>query len=233
MKIEKGIDIRDLSLYLTSSKTLIISDVHLGYEQSLSDSGVFLPRFQYKETIERLDKIFENLKVNKIIINGDLKHEFGRISNTEWKTILNLVDYFLDKCKDVVFIRGNHDKILEPVLRKKNFEIRDYFLIDNLFICHGDKVFDNEEFKKSKILVIGSAVSLEKDGRKEKYKCFLIGKWKNKKLIVMPSFNLVIEGTDILNEKLLSPFLHQNLDDFEVYVVGDKVYHFGKIVNFK
>jgi len=45
----------------------------------------------------------------------------------------------------------------------------------------------------------------------------------------MPSFNLVSEGTDILKEKLLSPFLHQNINNFDVYVVEDKVYNFGKV----
>jgi metallophosphoesterase superfamily enzyme len=45
----------------------------------------------------------------------------------------------------------------------------------------------------------------------------------------MPSFNMLSEGTDILAGELLGPFLHQDLDDFEVYVVEDKVYRFGKV----
>jgi hypothetical protein len=40
---------------------------------------------------------------------------------------------------------------------------------------------------------------------------------------------MVTIGTDILKEKIQSPFLQQNLDDFEVYVVADKVYDFGKL----
>ena len=45
----------------------------------------------------------------------------------------------------------------------------------------------------------------------------------------MPSFNLMTEGTDILNETILSPYLKQNLNNFKVYIVGDKVYNFGRI----
>jgi len=47
----------------------------------------------------------------------------------------------------------------------------------------------------------------------------------------MPSFCLVTEGTDILKEKLLSPFLDQDLKNFDVFVVADKVYDFGKLKN--
>ncbi|GAG34601.1 unnamed protein product, partial [marine sediment metagenome] len=69
--------------------------------------------------------------------------------------------------------------------------------------------------------------------RVELVKCFLKGKYKRKELIVMPSFNLVSEGTDILKEELLSPFLHQNINNFDVYVVEDKVYGFGKVRDLK
>ena len=46
----------------------------------------------------------------------------------------------------------------------------------------------------------------------------------------MPSFNPIIEGTDVLKEALLSPFLKKaNIKTFETFIVGDKVYNFGKI----
>ena len=44
----------------------------------------------------------------------------------------------------------------------------------------------------------------------------------------MPSFNPIIEGTDILKEKTLSPFL-KDTSNFECYIVADKVRFFGKI----
>jgi len=77
------------------------------------------------------------------------------------------------------------------------------------------------------------AISVGDGTRVEKYKCFLKGKFKGKELIVQPSFNLVTEGSDILKEKVLSPFLKQDLSNFEVFVVSDKVYEFGKIKDIK
>ncbi len=45
----------------------------------------------------------------------------------------------------------------------------------------------------------------------------------------MPSFNPLWEGTDIIREQLLSPFL-ENISNFEVFVVGkEAVFDFGKV----
>jgi putative SbcD/Mre11-related phosphoesterase len=64
--------------------------------------------------------------------------------------------------------------------------------------------------------------------RVEKIKCFLKGKYNEKNLIAMPSFNFVTEGSDILNEKPLSPFL-TNIEEWEVYGVENfEVFYFGK-----
>ena len=46
----------------------------------------------------------------------------------------------------------------------------------------------------------------------------------------MPSFHLLKEGTNILERRFLSPFL-KDIDDFEVFIIGDKVYSFGKVKN--
>jgi uncharacterized protein len=75
------------------------------------------------------------------------------------------------------------------------------------------------------------AVTIKDGPRTELFKAFLIGKWKGKDLIVMPSFNLITEGTDVLKEEVLSPFLN-NLDNFKAIVVSDKLYKFGKLKDF-
>ena len=83
-----------------------------------------------------------------------------------------------------------------------------------------------------KTIIIGHehpAIVLKEGPRKEKYKCFIKGKFKRKNLIVMPSFNLVTEGTDVLLETRLSPFLQRDISSFECWIVADKVYYFGKL----
>ena len=75
-------------------------------------------------------------------------------------------------------------------------------------------------------------MSLREGARIETFKCFIKGKWKGKEIIVTPSFSPIVQGTDILKEKLLSPFL-KKVDDFDVFVAGDKIYEFGKVKNLR
>ena len=246
MEIVKGILIRDLALYLKDFDSLVFSDFHVGYEEMLNKKGVLVPRFQFKDIIDRLNKILAR-KYKKIIVNGDLKHEFGYISEQEWRDSLKLLDFLNKYCEELILIRGNHDTILGPIAKKRNLKIAGHLVLGDVLICHGDKIVKVKE--KVKKIIIGHehpAVSLREGARVEMFKCFLRGSFNRKKLIVMPSFNLLSEGTDVIREKKLSPYLKKNLGNFEVFVVstekskisgttsgGDEVYDFGKLKGLK
>ena len=227
MNILPNIKIIDLALYLEKQKILILSDFHIGYEEYLNNQGILIPRFQFKEIIKRLENIFKKIKPSKIIINGDLKHEFGIISAQEWRHTLQLLDFLLKKAP-VTLIKGNHDTIIKPIAEKRNIEILDEYRKDSLLITHG-----NILKKPEKTIIIAHehpAISF-KQRPSEKYKCFLLGKYKNFNLIVQPSFNLVTEGSDITKNKLLSPFLN-NIQNFQVFIVEDKAYKFKTVKDF-
>ena len=232
MQILPNIKIIDLSLYLTKYKTLIIADTHIGYEEALNKQGIMIPRFHFKDLIQRLEKIMQKIKPTTIIINGDIKHEFGTISEQEWRYTLRLIDFLTRHCKHLIIIKGNHDKILGPIAKKRNIETADHVLIEDILITHGNKLLKIP--KPIKTIIIGHehpAVSIQDGARIEKFKCFLKGKYKRTNLIVQPSFNLITEGTDITKDKILSPFLKQNLKNFKVYIIADKVYYFGMLKN--
>jgi uncharacterized protein len=235
IEVFPGVELLDLAIYLRPENILVMGDVHLGYEQALARRGVLIPRFQLKDTVERLEKIFKVFdKFEAIVINGDLKHEFAVISEQEWREILKFFDFLLLHSKQIMIIRGNHDVKLIPIARKRNISVVESLATNGKFICHGDVVPKSLDFNDSKIVIAGNehpAVSLHEGQRSELYKCFLIGTWKGKKLIVMPSFNQITVGSDILREKSLSPFMKQDLSNFEVYIIGDKVYPFGKFKN--
>lgn len=234
MEILKGIEIIGKVLWLAKQKILILADLHIGYEEALNKQGILVPRMQFEETKKEIKNLLEKEKPEIIVINGDLKHEFGEISRQEWNETLALLDLMLEKSK-VILIKGNHDTILEPIARKKGLEIRDFCCIDNVCILHGDKIRIEHEVNDAEILIIGHehpAISLHEGAKSEIYKCFLLGRWKNKKIIAMPSFFSIFEGTDIKKEKLLSPYL-ASIENFEVFVVGDRIYKLGKFKNIK
>lgn len=228
MKIHKGIEIVDLAL--KHGDVLILGDLQLGYEDYLNKKGVMVPRFQTEDVLGRIRNILERANIKKIVFNGDIKHHFGSISPQEWDSITRLMEDLVDKY-EVIIVKGNHDVLLGPVLKRFGNKINfvDCYAVGDLFITHGDKIMPN----LGKIIVIGHehpAVSFgERPG--EKYKCFLKGKWNGHHLIVMPSFNMLTVGSDIKREKYLSPYLKGNLNNFEIFVVEDKTYSFGKVKN--
>ena len=55
------------------------------------------------------------------------------------------------------------------------------------------------------------------------------GKFKDKTVIVVPSFNPLLEGTDVLQGRMLSPYL-KKVDDFNVFVVNKgEAFGFGLV----
>jgi len=232
MDIIPGIEIIGKSLLLKRQKTLVIADLHMGYEEALNKQGVLVPRMQFKEMFSELKALLEKTKPRIIIINGDLKHEFGEISRQEWNETGEILDLLL-KYGKIILVKGNHDTLLGPIAAKKELKAVNYFILGDICFLHGDKVIDNKGTAKCKTLIIGHehpSISLHEGMKTEKYKCFLLGNWKQKKLIIMPSFLPIIEGSDIRQGKLLSPYL-KNIQNFEVFVVGDKAYKFGKLKN--
>ena len=119
------------------------------------------------------------------------------------------------------------------IAEKVNLKTQLFYNKGNIYIFHGDFIPKDLFFANSKIIIIGHdhpAISLEKNKRFEKYKCFIKGKYKNKLLIVQPSFNTLTIGTNILKEKMQNPLI-KNIKDFEVIIIEDKAYKFGKVKN--
>ncbi len=215
-------------------KILVIGDLHLGYEESLRRNGVLLPSQIYHEIINDFEEIFlETGKVDKIIVLGDLKHEFGKILKDEWKEILDLIDFLRTKTREIIIVKGNHDIFTGFVTNKKNIEIVDYYLYEEFAFLHGDRDFGEIiRDKNVKYWIIGHAhpaITIQSEVRKEKYKCFLEGKYKSKNIIILPSFFPVIEGTDPRDFDLGLAW-DFDLNKFEVKIInGKEVLDFGKL----
>src|SRR3989338_2445579 len=124
--------------------------------------------------------------------------------------------------------RGTAIVGLSSTAKKRGIKVVTEYLTGKVIIVHGDKLVKT----KAKQIIIGHehpAITIREGSKWEKYKCFLKGKWEKKELIVVPSFNPLLEGTDILKERLLSPFL-KNLNSFKVFIINQgEVFDFGKV----
>ena len=227
------------NLYFPDKEILVIGDLHIGYDYMIQQSGVLIPENQVQEIIKELEQILSQLKnkVKKIIFLGDIKHSFSY----EWKEknyFNEILDFLKTRFKDenIILIKGNHDTIDYSFSGK----LKDYHIEDNIAFTHGHKTFLELYKKEIQVLVIGHLhpsviISDKARVKKEKYKCFLIGKFKNKETIILPSFLATVEGASVNEyaeayEDGFSIIPKKSLINFKVHVVGeDKVYEFGKV----
>lgn len=244
---------------LIDNEILVVGDMHIGYEEYIAD-GNALPMVQYKEIIEKLDDLFKYLKkekteIKQIILLGDLKHEFGDISKSEWRETLQLLDYLEGKIltskndknrkNKIILIKGNHDNIIGPIIKKKNISLKKFYKTKRICFIHGNKEY-KDYGKNADILIMGHlhpSISLSDKYKKEKYKCFLKGKWKKKEVYVIPSFSPISLGyglEDLNYKRDRAGFLiidDKSLKKFNVIIYNNKEkkeYDFGilnKLIN--
>jgi hypothetical protein len=237
IKLSSNIKLIGKSLYLIKEKILVIGDLHIGYEEQSRNFGLFVLKEQNEEIKKNLDEIFNKIKnIKKIIILGDLKHEFGKINRQEFKETDEILKMLQKKCKKIILVKGNHDIMSNFLLKNNKIEIADFYIEKEFAFFHGHKIYPGLYEKKIKYWIIGHkhpAVVIRKGGKQETYKCFLIGKYKDRNLIVLPSFFPLTEGSKINNNDNLLGF-KVDFNNFSVYVVAEnEVLSFGKLKNIK
>lgn len=237
VEMAPGFQALDLTLYVPGDDCLILGDLQLGLEEQYNNQGVFIPRFNFREVKQHLRKIFTTKNhISHIVLNGDIKHGFGNASNQEWREVIELLELLSEHSDRITIVKGNHDIAIEPIARfaKVKLEKKGVHLEHtNAFVCHGHEIPDSNEYEKATSVIIGHdhpAIELKDGATRQKYKCFLVGNFERKRIIVLPSFNFAAPGSDP-RAGALSPFLQKNLDHFRAWLVEDQVYDFGLLEN--
>jgi putative SbcD/Mre11-related phosphoesterase len=230
------------SLFFPKEEILVIGDLHLGYETQMIKAGVLAPKTQMKKLISELNSLIKKLSPKKIIFIGDIKHSF-KYEYQEKIDFQEVVDFLKQyfKEKDIIFIKGNHDTIDYSFKDK----LKNYHIENNIAFLHGHKSFPEIYDKKIKTIVLGhlhpSIVLYDPDTTKrEKFKCFLTGKFKGKQVIILPSFIGFTPGTsindysDLYGKDDFSIIPKNKILNFNVFVIGkNKIYDFKKLKKIK
>lgn len=239
-EILNGVWVVGLSLYVDELDLLVVADLHLGYEQALEEAGVFIPAVQYKFIKNFLLRALEETGCSKLLILGDVKHEFGGALKQEWGETIDLLSTLKEKGVSVDVVRGNHDNFLIPMLKRLNVPLHDpYYREGSLLFTHGHKELPIDAWSEDvKCVVMGHehpAVMLRDElGVSVKLKSFLVGSLGRANLIVLPSLSPLMSGTEVNvpRAKFLSPILRQvELGDMRVYAIelDSGVYDFGTV----
>ncbi len=210
----------------------IISDLHLGIENALEEKGISIPKIQVKEIIDSVDDIIKKYNVKRLIIAGDVKHEFSRNLPYEWEDVRKFIEKFIEEV-ELIVIRGNHDNYLSAILARYGIELKESYNLNGWTIVHGHKEC------KAKRIIMGHehpVLRVRHSGAVYSYPCYLYFKFKDggdeREILVLPSFSPILPGSDILStDDFLSPIISKK--EFEVYAIEDEVYALGRIDRLK
>ena len=215
-------------LYFREIDTVAVSDLHLGYEGVMAEeAGVFLPKTQFEKEMRIIREVTDRVKAGRIVLNGDVKHEFSQTSYHESREVSDMLEYLQNNYREVVVVKGNHDNYIIRVTHRYRVSLVDEYLVGRYYFLHGHEI--PEGFgEKGEVVVIGhehpAIVLYDEVGAREKITCVMYGEMLDgRKIIVMPPFSTLAQGSDvniIPKSELLSPILREYVDVDELEVVG-------------
>ncbi len=226
MEVGKGVHLFPYGVYVEDVEAVILADLHIGFEQVLEESGVHVPVSQFPRMKGQILDAVERFRPEKVILAGDVKHEFSRAIAEEWVEVLGLIRELKSAVEEVRVVRGNHDNFLIPILKKEGVPLDDPYLLDggNL-ILHGHKEVVLPEAERIFMGHVHPAISIRGDlGEKVKLRCLLKGRLWGSELYVLPAISPYALGYDLLEgEDSASPILAKaDRGELEVYAVDER-----------
>jgi putative SbcD/Mre11-related phosphoesterase len=219
--------------YIRSYKAIVLADVHIGYEEEVSLKGGYIPRFQLRHTMRILEEALSQVRAERVIFAGDLKHLFNTLGRVERVELLQLLNYVKKYVSEVVVVRGNHDNFLPALRRWVDFSIVESYLAQPYLVVHGHKPLNLQELPQQwDYLVIGhehpSIALRDPIGVVGKFSCFLVGDTTiGKKLVVLPAVGAYQTGSKVTlsRDTYLSPVIRDYaiIESLRPVVVGADV----------
>lgn len=107
-----------LLLRRRGERVVVLGDLHIGWEVTLSQQGIHIPS-QTGKMLQRLKAIIEKEHPSRIIMLGDVKHSVTGAELEEWRDVPDFFEALLKLVPSVQVILGNHDGNLEPLTPSK------------------------------------------------------------------------------------------------------------------
>jgi len=203
-------------------KNLVITDLHLGFENALSLNNVFLGKNKtVTEITKEIELIINKTKPDSLILLGDVKSGINSITKTEWETIPVFFEN-ITKLINIILVPGNHDANIEKLIPNEiTLAGSKGIIIDDILLTHGHTM-PSENFSQVNTIVMGHIhpVFFEKEslinGERvwvsiicDKQKIFH-SKSGELELIILPSFNRYFYATQKkFYKKSISPIIEK------------------------
>ena len=203
-------------------KSLVITDLHLGFENALTLNNVFLGKNKtVTEITKEIELIIDKIKPDSLILLGDVKSGINSITKTEWETVQAFFEN-ITKLIDTVLVPGNHDANIEKLIPNEiSLASSKGIIVDDILLTHGHTM-PSENFSQINTIVMGHIhpVFFEKESLingervwvsiiSDKQKIFH-SKSGELELIILPSFNRYFYATQKkFYKKSISPIIEK------------------------
>ena len=117
---------------------LIISDLHIGFENTVTSNKIFLGK---SSSVEQINNHVKNLIINEnidtLILLGDVKSSTQKIFKSEWEDVRYFFEEIM-KMTDVMVVPGNHDGNLQKLIPNEvSISSTNGIVIENVLLTHG------------------------------------------------------------------------------------------------
>lgn len=208
------------AVMLLDHNALVVADLHLGCEAALEYQGLSLPRMQTRRLKQTLIAYIKRLKPDRLVVAGDLKHNFSRNLIQEWNDVADFVRS-ISALVDVEVVRGNHDNYLGAILSEFHLPLRSELRIGRFRIIHGH--FGAAQGPTVMGHIHPSITLTDDVGGRVKRPCFMHD--RSTSSLILPAMSLVFPGADVVRNvpsETTSPLLAESgLEDFTPIVFAD------------
>ncbi|MBI0584216.1 MAG: metallophosphoesterase [Methanomassiliicoccus sp.] len=210
----------DLCLHLPEERTVVVADLHIGYESALEAEGIHIPRVQTRTVKESLSRLIDRYEPDRLVVLGDLKHEFSRNLGQEMRDVRSVLDSVSDRV-DVVLVKGNHDNYLENIVSPLQVPVVGQYRADGITFVHGHLPCADRP------LVMGhehpSIKIVDRVGAYLKMPCHVL--LREERVLVLPAYSPLASGTDLMgvsSSDCLSPILKDlDIRKAEIFACSD------------
>ena len=212
-------------------KSLVITDLHLGFESKLSLNNVYLGKNKTVDEITKeIEKIIKKTKPDSLILLGDVKSGIKSITKTEWETVTIFFER-INNLIDTILVPGNHDANIEKLIANGiTLASSKGIIIGDVLLTHGHTM-PSENFSQVNTIVMGHVhpVFFQEESLINGERVWVSIKCKKQKifssksgeleLIILPSFNRYFYTTQKkFYKKSIAPIL-EKIDVLQAKIV--------------
>lgn len=242
--MEESIDPLPDTAALMAGDSLVIADLHIGKEEELREAGFTIPS-QARKIGEEVLSLVEEVQPSRLVILGDLKHQFPKSTGLERREVPRFFDRLEGRVKEAHLVRGNHDGGIANFLpRWVTLHEASGFRIGEVGLAHGH-AWPSEDVMKAPTLIMGhnhpTIMFRDRLGFRNIQRCWIRASFSGtsdryprlpEELVILPAFNEFSGGTT-MNEtgsRPLGPIVNSDIvrmREARVYLL-DGV-HLGKL----